>query len=291
VLRAFVMATAHGSRPGGRRCDILLTAPHILLLIAAGLVAGLSNGIAGGGTLFSFPALLAVGLPALNANVTSTIGVWPSTIGGVAGFRTELQKQGRRVRTLLPASIGGSLAGCVLLLTTPPDSFRTVVPYLILAACGLFAVQPLVARTMRKRHPPSHAVQPVGASEACACEVRPPKTPRLAHAGVFVASVYGGYFGAAMGVILLAVLGIALEETLHRINGLRIALGSIINLVAIIAFVLFAHITWSAAGILAVTTAIGGYTGARLARRMPVWVLRTVVVAFGLAAAVRLLLA
>ena len=225
-----------------------MTGPHAVLLVVAGLAAGVSNGVAGGGTLLSFPALLAVGYPAITANVTSTVGLWPSTLGGSAGFRRELTTQGKRVRALVPA------------------------------ACALFASQPLIARTLRRVR---------GETEG------DPKThtPWTAVAGTLVAAVYGGYFGAGLGIILLAVLGTVLHDALHRINGLRTILAMAVNLIALLVFVFAAHVAWGAAGLLAVTSGVGGYTGARLSRRLPAWVLRIVVVAFGLAAAIRLLIA
>lgn len=251
-----------------------MTGYEILLLVPAGFVAGISNGIAGGGSLLAFPTMLAVGYPALTANVTCTVGLWPSPLGGAAGYRRELERQGRRLRLLLPSAFGGGLVGCILLLTTPASAFSTIVPYLILAACLIFASQPLVARALRRRRGD--------------CEVSS-RIPWTAHGGIFLASIYGGYFGAGLGVILLAILGIALDDTLHRINGLRTLLGAAVNLIALLVFVFAAHIAWGAAGILAITSLIGGYLGARLARRLPTWILRTVVVAFGLAAAIRLL--
>lgn len=255
-----------------------MTGSHALLLVVAGFAAGVSNGVAGGGTLLSFPALLAVGYPAITANVTSTIGLWPSTLGGSAGFRRELTAQGKRVRALIPAACAGGLIGSVLLLTTPPSAFRSVVPFLILAACALFASQPLIARALRRVR---------GETEGDVAA----HTPWTAYAGTLLASVYGGYFGAGLGIILLAVLGTVLHDAVHRINGLRVVLAMAVNLVALLVFVIAAHVAWTAVGLLAVTSLVGGYTGARLSRRLPAWVLRIVVVAFGLAAAVRLLVA
>jgi uncharacterized membrane protein YfcA len=267
-----------GSGEGRQAGEAAVTGPHAVLLVVAGLAAGVSNGVAGGGTLLSFPALLAVGYPAITANVTSTVGLWPSTLGGSAGFRRELTTQGKRVRALVPAACAGGLIGSILLLTTPASAFRSVVPYLILAACALFASQPLIARTLRRVR---------GETEG------DPKThtPWTAVAGTLVAAVYGGYFGAGLGIILLAVLGTVLHDALHRINGLRTILAMAVNLIALLVFVFAAHVAWSAAGLLAVASGVGGYTGARLSRRLPAWVLRIVVVAFGLAAAIRLLIA
>jgi len=248
-----------------------------LVVALAGLGAGFANGVAGGGSLISFPALIAVGHSALVANVTSTVGIWPGYVGGVAGFRDELASQRERVRALLPVSLVGGVAGALLLLATPADSFRTVAPYLILAACAMFGAQPLVARRLAAR--PRRRERP---------QTRHVPTPALV--GTLLAAVYGGYFGAGMGVILLAVLGLTLTDSLVRINGLRGSLSLLINSVAVVVFLVGGDVAWAAAGLLAGTSLVGGYAGARLSRRLPVPVLRAVVLAFGLVASLRLLL-
>jgi uncharacterized membrane protein YfcA len=226
--------------------------------------------------LISFPALLAVGYSAVVANVTSTVGIWPGYLGGAAGFRTELMSQRDRVRALAPTALAGGLSGAALLLVTPADVFSDVAPYLILAACALFAVQPYVARKMAARR----RSDTIGRART---------VPLPAVAGVFAAAVYGGYFGAGLGVILLAVLGLVLTDSLTRINGLRGALALLVNSIAAVTFMIAADVAWSAAGVLAVTSLVGGYTGARLSRRLPAPVLRIVVIAIGLVAAIRLL--
>jgi uncharacterized membrane protein YfcA len=249
----------------------VLTSGAELLLIAAGLGAGVVNGAAGGGTLISFPALLAVGYPALTANVTSTVGIWTGYLGGAAGFRRELADQHNQVRSLSGPVVGGAVVGGVLLLTTPSADFRALAPYLVLFSCLLFAVQPLLARGLRSAE-----------------EHR--RSRRLAlHAGTFIAAVYGAYFGAGLGVVLLAVLGLALPDPLVRINGLRAVLSLLVNSVAMVIFVIHAHVIWAAAGLMAGGALVGGYIGAHIARRVPPALLRVVIVAVGLATAVRLL--
>lgn len=240
-----------------------------LFLALAGLGAGLVNGAAGGGTLLSFPALLAVGYPALTANVTSTVGIWTGYLGGAAGFRREVASQKDRLKGLAPTVVAGGVAGGVLLLTTPSKDFRALAPYLLLFSCLLFAVQPLVGSWLAQKGQPS-------------------SRNLLLHIGVFVASVYGAYFGAGLGVVLLAVLGTALPEPLVRVNGLRSVLSLIVNTVAVIIFVAHAHVAWGAAGLMAGAALVGGYVGSRAARRVPSAVLRAIVVALGLATAVSL---
>lgn len=245
-----------------------------VLIAAAGVGAGFVNGVAGGGSLLSFPALIATGQSALVANVTSTVGIWTGYLGGVAGFRAELADQRARVRALAPVALAGGLAGSVLLLVTPEGAFDALAPFLILAACALFAAQPRLTAAMRAR-PRSVATRgPI---------------PATGLAGTFAGGIYGAYFGGGLGVVLLTVLGLALDDELVRINGLRGVLALLINSLAVVVFVLAADVVWRAAGILAVTALAGGYAGARVSRRMPVPVLRATVIAFGVAAAVALL--
>jgi len=251
--------------------DIALTGGRELLLSLAGLGAGLVNGAAGGGTLVSFPALLAAGYPALTANVTSTVGIWPGYLGGVAGFRREVVNQRARARSLLGTVVAGAALGGALLLTTPSKDFRLLAPFLLLFASFLFAVQPVLGSWLA-RGQGGHRSHKL-----------------LLHAGCFVAATYGSYFGAGLGVVLLAVLALATPEPLVRVNGLRAVLALIINTVAVVIFVAQAHVAWVAAGLMDASALVGGYVGARVARRAPTVVLRTAVVALGLVTAISLL--
>jgi uncharacterized membrane protein YfcA len=253
-----------------------VTPGDALLLAAAGFGAGTLNGVAGGGSLVSFPALLALGYGSIAANVTSTVGILSGYLGGVAGYRRELDGQRARVRALLPVSIGGAVLGAVILLLTPDRAFEAAVPWLILVACGLFAAQPSLARR-------------VAARRAATCEPAATEIGWGVRAGVFGAAVYGAYFGAGLGVILLAVLAIGLEDQLIRLNGLRGVLALLVNLVAVVLFAVAAPVAWGAAGLLAVSALGGGWVGARGARRLPPRVLRALVITFGLVAAGRLL--
>ena len=254
------------------------------LVVAAGIAAGGINGIAGGGSLVSFPALLAVGQPALAANVTSTVGIWPGYLGGVVGFRAEVTDQGRRIRSLLPATLAGAVAGGALLLTTPSEAFEALAPFLILAACALFAVQPLLAR----RWGDDGVASTAAGDDAPEREPTAPGT--LVQAGAFLAAVYGAYFGAGLGVVLLALFGTLLPDRLVRTTSLRTVLSLATNTVAAVLFALAAPVDWGLAGLLAGGSLVGGFVGARIARRIPTALLRAAVITIGVSGAVRLLL-
>jgi len=246
-------------------------------LAVAGFAAGGVNGMAGGGSLVSFPALLAVGQPALAANVTSAVGIWPGYLGGVLGFRSEVSSQTDRVRSLLPATLAGGVAGAVLLLTTPSAAFTALAPFLILGACGLFAAQPALAARLEAQA--GHTEGESGGRPRAAAQVF-----------TFLAAVYGAYFGAGLGVVLLAVLGILLPDRLARTNGLRGVLSLVTNTVAALIFIAVAPVAWEAVACMAGASLVGGYTGARVSRRIPTALLRGLVITTGLVAAGRLLI-
>ncbi|HET6951137.1 MAG TPA: sulfite exporter TauE/SafE family protein [Acidimicrobiales bacterium] len=248
-----------------------MTASELLFLAAAGFGAGVVNGVAGGGSMVSFPALLAVGVPSLAANVTSTVGIWPGYLGGVAGFRRALAAQRDRLRPLAAVALAGAVVGALALLVTSEDGFDALAPWLVLLACGLFAAQPLLARRLTAFGP----------------------TPRghgaLRYGGVFAGAVYGAYFGAGLGVLLLAVLGITLPGRLVDLNGIRSVLALLVNSIAVVVFAVAAPVEWAAAGTMAAASLVGGYVGATASTRLPVPVFRVVVLALGLAAFVGLL--
>lgn len=253
-----------------------MTGADALILAVAGFLAGVVNGVAGGGSLVSYPALLATGHGALVANVTNTVGILPGYLGGAAGFRDVLASQRVRIRELAPFALAGGLIGSLLLLATSERLFENLAPVLILGACALFAAQPRLNRAVsRRRHDADDLTGPV---------------PRAASIGVFAASVYGGYFGAGIGVIFLAILGTVLIDPLPRINALRGILSLLVNLVAVVVFCIAADVAWDAVAVLGVTSLVGGYVGARASLRLPVPVLRAVVLLFGLLATARLLL-
>lgn len=238
------------------------------LLAAAGLGAGAVNAVAGGGSLISFPALLAAGYPSITANVTNAVAVLPGYLGGSLAYRPELAGQARRIRALALTSGLGAAAGAALLLVSPASVFDAVVPWLILAACALLAAQPRVAAAARGGHAGS---------------------PLALHGAVFGATVYGGYFGAGLGIMLLAILGVFVDDDLQRLNALKGVLSLLVGVVAAVGFAVFGPVAWDAAAIVGIACLAGGALGVSLARRLPARVLRAVVIAYGVAVAVALL--
>ena len=243
-----------------------------LLLAGAGFLAGGVNAVAGGGSLISFPALLAVGYPSVSANVTNTVSVLPGYAGGAYGYRRELKGQGDHLRRLAPVSVLGAVVGAVLLLTTSSDAFDVIVPFLVALASLLLLAQPRIQRWVLSR--PHDGFARSGGALVLS---------------TFVAATYGAYFGGGLGVVLLAVLGMFLAGDLQRTNALKSALTLTINLVAMVAFALFGPVQWVAVAIMAPASLIGGWAGAQVARRLPANVLRATVAAFGFVVAVVLL--
>jgi uncharacterized membrane protein YfcA len=233
------------------------------LLVVAAIAAGLVNAVAGGGTLISFPALLAVGLPAITANVTNTVALCPGYLGGAVAQRAALRERAGLVRLLVPAAAVGGLAGGILLLVTSESLFQRLIPYLIFAACGLLALQNRINRYVASRH-----------------EGRGVPTPILVGT-VLVASVYGGYFGAGMGIILLAALGVLLDDDLRVVNALKQVLALVVNTTAAVFFAVSGRVAWWAAAIMAVGALIGGNIGGRLVGRLSPELLRIVVIVIG----------
>lgn len=252
---------------------IHLDVARVLLVAAAALLAGAVNAVAGGGTLISFPALLLLGFPALTANVTSTLGLLPGYAGGSIAYRAELSVQRERVRFLGPISVLGAIGGAVLLTRTSNSVFTAVVPWLILLACGLLLLQPLVTSRVRSRRP----------------EREQHRSPVLA-VMQFLGGIYGAFFGAGLGVMMLAVLGIFIRDDLQRINALKGMMALIINVVAAMYFALFGPVSWIAVAVMLPASAAGGFAGVALARRLPPTVLRMLIVALGVAFALHLLL-
>jgi uncharacterized membrane protein YfcA len=240
-------------------------------IAAAGFGAGGINAAVGSGTLLTFPVLLAFGYSPVVANVSNNVGLVAGGLTGTLGYRAELVDQRRRAVTLVAVSVAGALIGATLLLTLPESTFNAVVPVLIAAALVLVVIQPWLGARLeeRRRRRGVHA-------------------GRWAPAGVFLVGVYGGYFGGAQGIMLLAILGIGLTETLHRVNALKNALATANNLTAAVVFVFAAPVAWSVAALLAVGSAAGGHIGARLARLLPPAALRVVIVVVGVAAIVKL---
>lgn len=243
-----------------------------LLLAAAGFVAGALNAAAGGGSLVTFPALIAVGYPPLIANVTNNVAVFPGYVTGALGYRSGLRGQGRRILPLALASAVGGLLGVVLILASSESAFEGIVPFLVLAACALLALQPVLGDRLGKRS---------GRGE---------KPGIGSIIGMALAGVYGGYFSAALGVAVLALLGLFFEDTLQRLNALKATLQLVIGGAAALGFALLTPVDWTAAAIIGATSLLGGRVGARLAQRISDRVLRGGIVAYGVIAALWLFL-
>ena len=243
---------------------VTMDLPHVLLLIVAGFAAGAVNAIAGGGSLITFPSLIATGLPSVDANVTNSVSIFPGYVSSVVGSRADLAGQGRRQRTIVPTALLGSIGGCALLLLTPARAFELVVPFLGLGAAATLAFQERLRGLVGH---PRH----LSARRAFV----------TLQVVVFVGSVYGGYFGAALGVMYVAALALILDEPLNRINALKNVLSAAVGLVTVVIFAIFAPVQWGAALTLVPATILGGYAGARLARRLPARVLKYLIVTFG----------
>ncbi len=241
-----------------------------VLIFMAALAAGFINAIAGGGTLVSFPVLLAVGISPVVANVTNTVALVPGTIGGMWSQRIDFKSQYQRLLKLLPVAIVGGVAGGLLILNTSEDAFKSIIPYLILLATLLLAAQVKIKNWVVARIGHAHTEH---------------QNPVVMLSLVFAAAVYGGYFGAGLGVILMATLGLVTDETMTRLNFLKQALGFAINLAAAIYFAFSGKVDWMIALIMVFGSLIGGLIGGKLASKIKPEVLRWVVVAAGLIAA------
>jgi uncharacterized protein len=246
-----------------------------LFVFVAGVWAGTINTVVGSGTLITFPVLLAVGLPPVTANVSNTLGLAPGSISGAIGYRAELTGQRPRLVRLGAASLFGGVLGAILLLKLPAGAFKDIVPVLIVLALVLVIVQPRLSRRFAAR----------------ADGERVAVTPLL-WVLVFGTGVYGGYFGAAQGVILVAIMGVLLDESLQRINAAKNVLAGLVNGVAAIVFILVSrtHVNWLAAGLIAVGSVLGGVIGAKVGRRLSPVALRGVIVVVGLFAIAKLLI-
>ncbi len=247
-------------------------------ILAAGAAAGTINTVVGSGTLVTFPTLLALGYPPVTANVSNNIGLVSGGVSGTWGYREELRGQGRAVRRLLPLSLLGSVAGALLLLRLPAEAFETVVPLLIGLSVVLVLVQPrLAAAGADRRRRTGRGSRGPGP---------------LAQAGTLGAGVYGGYFGAAQGVLLVGVLGSLLDESLQRVNALKNLLALVVNLVAAVTFVVVrpSAVDWAVVALVAAGSLVGGVVGARVGRRLPATALRALIVGVGVVAVTRLVL-
>jgi uncharacterized membrane protein YfcA len=249
-----------------------LSPGEIVAIALAGLAAGAINTLVGSGTLITFPVLLAFGYPPVTANVSNTIGLVPGSVSGAVGYRRELAGQARRAVRLGTMSLAGGITGAVLLLVLPASAFKAIVPVFIAAALVLTVLQPRLSAWLLERQ--------------IDLERRGSVLTPLA---VYVTGVYGGYFGAAQGILLLAILGVALAQDLQRTNALKNVLAGLTNGVAGVYFVFAAHVDWAPAGIIACSSIAGAQLGARYGRRLPPDALRAIVVTVGVFAIVRLL--
>lgn len=245
---------------------------EIIAIAVAGLAAGTINTVVGSGTLITFPVLLAFGYAPVTANVSNTIGLVPGAISGAIGYRRELAGQWGRALRLGTMTALGAITGAVLLLVLPASAFKDVVPVFIAIALVLTVLQPRLNRQLS-----AHAA------------ARSRKALLLLPAGVYITGVYGGYFGAGQGILLLAIFGVMLPQSLHHSNALKNVLAGLANGVAGVYFVFAAHVEWGPAAIIAVTSILGGQIGARYGRRLHPTALRMLVVAVGVAAIVDLL--
>ena len=301
--------------------------PHDLLqalvIFAVGLAAGTINTVVGSGTLITFPTLLALGYPPVLANVSNNVGLVPGVASGVHGYRAELVGQRRRVIRLGSASVCGGLVGAILLLVLPAGAFNDIVPALIGIALVMIIFQPRLARWMAARQlaraaAPAGERDPDGGTGAAggtsltagtslaggtveaggtgAVLVAPVTKEAAVQVGgpvlwvlVFLSGVYGGYFGAAQGVLLIGLMGIAYTDTMLRINAVKNVLAGLVNGVAALVFIAATHIDWGAAGLIACGAILGGQLGARIGRKLPPWGLRVLIICVGAVALVKLL--
>jgi uncharacterized membrane protein YfcA len=245
-----------------------VTPLQMAVVLLAGLAAGTINTVVGSGTLITFPTLLAFGVPPVTANVSNTIGLVPGVASGVHGYRRELRGQRARAIRLGSASLLGGLLGAVLLLVLPSSAFSAIVPALIVVGLVLVVFQPRISRWVDTHHEAARGVF----------------GPWWVWPAVFGTGVYGGYFGAAQGVILMGLLGIGIADGLQRLNALKNVLAGIVNGIAGLLFILVADVDWTVVVLIAVGSTIGGRLGATVGRRLSPFVLRIVIVVVGLVA-------
>jgi len=297
-----------------------------LAIFAAGLAAGTINTVVGSGTLITFPTLLAFGYPPVLANVSNNVGLVPGVASGVHGYRAELAGQRKRIIRLGSASVCGGLVGAILLLVLPEGAFKAIVPALIAVAVILVIFQPRLANWVATRQrqraevPDGGAPQAGGPRPAVAAGAVGPgavgpgavgpgdgaravgvvdavsqPAPAVQIGGpvlwvlVFLTGIYGGYFGAAQGVLLIGIMGVAFTDSVQRINAVKNVLAGLVNGLAALVFIAATHVDWGAAGLIAAGAIIGGQVGARIGRRLPPWGLRVLIVCVGIAALAKLL--
>ena len=252
-----------------------MTGLEMFVVFLAGIAAGTINTVVGSGTLITFPTLLAFGVPPVTANVSNTVGLVPGSLSGAVGYRRELRGQRGRLLRLGSGALLGGFIGAVLLLALPEGAFNAIVPVLIGLGCVLVVFQPTIGRRVAARAEARGRAPEHGAAWVWIM--------------IFLTGIYGGYFGAAQGVLLMAVMGIGIKESLQRLNGTKNVLALLANGIAAAVFIAVADVDWVVAGLIAVGAIIGGQVGASVGRRLPPLALRIFVVAVGVVALVRLL--
>jgi len=248
-----------------------LSAWHALAIFAAGIAAGTINTVVGSGTLITFPTLLAFGYSPITANVSNTIGLVPGSVSGAVGYRNELSGQRDRLLVFGAAALCGGILGSILLLVLPASAFKAIVTFFIGVALVLILLQKQINRALgNRRRGAGQGVHPA------------------AIAGTFACGIYGGYFGAAQGILMMSVLGLSIDDSLQRLNAVKVITTGLTNLVAGVVFVIAAHIAWDVAGLIAGGSIIGGVLGSRYGRRLSPGALRALIVVVGIVAIVRL---
>ncbi|MFC6707177.1 sulfite exporter TauE/SafE family protein [Flexivirga alba] len=246
---------------------------HILLITLAGVAAGTINTVVGSGTLITFPTLLAFGYPAVPANISNSVGLVAGGVSGSWGYRAEVSGARDRLRQFVPMSLLGGVTGALLLIWLPPSAFKKIVPTLILLGIVLVVIGPWLQKRAAQRHPEADAEMSRGRRI-------------MLLAGVFAAGAYGGYFGAAQGVLLMGLMSAMLSDPLQRLNGIKNILSTVVNAVAAITFIIvsFHNVRWSVALLIAIGSLIGGFIGAKVGRKLPPWLLRAFIVVVGVIA-------
>jgi uncharacterized protein len=244
---------------------------HAIAIFAAGIAAGTINTVVGSGTLITFPTLLAFGYAPVVANVSNTIGLVPGAVSGAVGYRRELEGQRERALSLAAAGGLGAVVGAVLLLILPSAAFKAIVPFFI----GLALILILAQKRLNKL---------IGDRRRGHGERIGPATL----AGTFGSGIYGGYFGAAQGILMLSILGLTIDDELQRLNAVKVITTGVTNLVAGVVFVIAARVAWAPAGLIAAGSVLGGVLGSRYGRRLPPAALRGLIVVVGIVAIIRL---
>ncbi len=246
---------------------------HAAVIFAAGIAAGTINTVVGSGTLITFPVLIGFGYAPVVANVSNTVGLVPGSVTGAIGYRRELAGQRARAIPLVASSLIGGITGAVLLLVLPASAFKAIVPAFIAIALLLIVAQPSLSAWLEGHRD---------------LERHRDRAGPLARVAVFASGVYGGYFGAAQGILLLAILTLSIDDDLQRLNAVKVVLAGVVNAVAAVVFIFAANVNWLVAALIAAGSTIGGVVGARVGRRLPPAVLRAAIVVVGIFAIVRL---